>query len=440
MKPPSADRPAPRGPDARPRSRPPLLPTPRELVDPRGPFLVPLLLLLAARLWAWMLLPLASEDAYITFRYARNLAAGHGLLYNPGARIMGFSSPPWALWSALGYGLLRDPVAWARWTSLAADALTLLLVGTMLARRASAGARAGAWCFTLFFAAWPFFAVVSASGLESASMLCLVALAATLTGRGSALGGPALGALALWRPEGMAAALVLGIGARPRERVVAALLAAAGLTALALYFGSPVPQSVLAKSALYGTPGPWSGRVWWRWLVPVLPGGNAFSGEGAQLFPLAVVLAPALAAGARALWRERRDPLARTVVAALVVWFGYAALGVAYFWWYLAVPLGGIAALAAVGLPAIVRGRGLYAAVALYVLTAWLAGRTFYLGRAQNEYFGFARAGSWLAAHAGPGEKVMLEPIGMVGYAAPLVVVDEIGLVSPAVARRRLRG
>ena len=34
----------------------------------------------------------------------------------------------------------------------------------------------------------------------------------------------------------------------------------------------------------------------------------------------------------------------------------------------------------------------------------------------------------------------MLEPIGIVGWRNPVVVVDEVGLVSPAVARRRLRG
>src|SRR5215471_7904552 len=37
-------------------------------------------------------LPLASEDAYITFRYARMAATGHGLVYNAGEHVMGFTS------------------------------------------------------------------------------------------------------------------------------------------------------------------------------------------------------------------------------------------------------------------------------------------------------------------------------------------------------------
>jgi len=34
----------------------------------------------------------------------------------------------------------------------------------------------------------------------------------------------------------------------------------------------------------------------------------------------------------------------------------------------------------------------------------------------------------------------MLEPIGIIGFQNPLRVVDEIGLVTPAAAERRLRG
>ena len=46
---------------------------------------VALLLLLAATraCYAW-LLPFATEDAYIAFRFADHLAAGEGLVFNPG--------------------------------------------------------------------------------------------------------------------------------------------------------------------------------------------------------------------------------------------------------------------------------------------------------------------------------------------------------------------
>ena len=56
---------------------------------------------------AW---PLRSplDDAFISFRYAHNLAAGHGLVYNVGERVEGFTNLLWTLLLAggirLGFG------------------------------------------------------------------------------------------------------------------------------------------------------------------------------------------------------------------------------------------------------------------------------------------------------------------------------------------------
>jgi arabinofuranosyltransferase len=420
-----------------------LLPGPRALFDWRGPYLVPLVLLVLTRVAAWRLLPFAAEDAYITFRYARDLANGFGLVYNPAERVFGFSSPPWTLWTALGAALMHDPVPWARATSLLADGLTLVLAGRMLERDAGdpdRTGRASAWCFTLFFALWPYFSVLAASGMESSAMLALLALGAALARRRHPATGPALALLALWRPEGLAAALVLALGARWRDRAAAAALLLAGLAALAVYFGSPVPQSVLAKAGVYGTPGPWAGRFWWAWALPLRLPGLVAGGEARHLAALSVLLAPAAAVGAVALWRRRQGALALAAGAALAVWAGYSLLGVAYFYWYLAAPLFAAALLAAVGLPRIVRGRAVYIAVALLVASTWFEAAPFYVGRAQNEYFGFAAVGNWLRERAQPGESVLLEPIGIVGWLAPLRIVDEVGLVSPAVATRRRAG
>ncbi len=407
------------------------------IADPGGPTLLPLVLLSIARAIAWAQLPLASEDAYITFRYARNFASGNGLVYNPGERVMGFSSPLWTVWNALGMRVGLDPVMWSRLTSLAADAVTLLCVGRLLERHAG---RAAAWCFTLFFAAWPYFSAVSVSGMENSLMLALMALAAVLIERRRGAAGTVLGLLALTRPEGVVAAGVLALGARGRDRVIAAALWLAGTIALTWYFGSPLPQSVLAKSQLYGTPGPWVGRFWWEWLLPMALGRWPTAGELNMLVPLTVVWAASLAPGLAALWRVRRTALASLAAAALAVWLGYALLGVAYFYWYLAVPLAGLAIVASTGLPRLVRGRALYVAIALAVLGSWSIARILYIGRAQAETASFARVAEELRVHSRPGEKVMLEPIGMVGFLNPLVVVDEVGLVSPRVAQRRLQG
>jgi hypothetical protein len=419
-------------------ARPPgVWPGARELLEPGGPFLVPLLILLIARGAMWMLLPFASEDAYITFRYARHLANGLGWVYNPGERVMGFTSPLWTAWVALGEALIRDPVVWTRLGSVAGDVVTLVGMGALLGRHASPFA---ARCFTFFFAAWPYFSAVAVSGMENGLLLTGIVVAACAAESRSRWTGPALAALALTRPEGLPAAALIALFARGRDRWIAAAVVAAGFAGLWGYFGSPIPQSLHAKSQLYGTPGPWAGRGWWEWISPFALGRWPGIGEAVHMLPLTVVVAPASVFGTVALWRARRTGLAVAVAAALGIWLGYAVLGVAYFWWYFVVPLAGIAALASVGLKRAVGGRAIPIAVCLYVLGTWTVVLPLYRGRAQNEYNGFAQAASALASRLQPGESVMLEPIGIIGYRNPLRVVDEVGLVSPEVARRRLQG
>jgi hypothetical protein len=408
-----------------------------DLLDARAPYLLPLVLLAISRIVAWLTLPIASEDAYITFRYAKNLASGYGLVYNPGEQVMGFTSPLWALWTALGFVLRQDPLIWTRATSLAGDAITLWIAVMLLRRHAS---NASAWTFGLFFATWPYFAVVAMSGMENSAMLTLIALAAALGERRHPATGPVLALLALARPEGAAVALLLAFRASWRDRIVAAALAIAAFGALTAFYGSAIPQSLLAKSQIYGTPGVWAGRHWWEWLFPMALGRWPVSGEGNMMMPLAVVFAPAFVVGAIRLWRARATALAWFAAGALAVWAGYAVLGVAYFYWYMVVPLAGIALVAAVGLPHVVRGKAIPIACLLFILGTWSIARVLYVGRTQNEFFSFGGVSTWLADQTRPGEKIMLEPIGIIGYRSPLVVIDEVGLVSPAVARRRLQG
>jgi hypothetical protein len=64
------------------------------------------------------------DDAMISMRYARNLATGAGLVWNPGERVMGFSN--------LGITLLMVPIHWLpispRYTSLVFQILCLAVV------------------------------------------------------------------------------------------------------------------------------------------------------------------------------------------------------------------------------------------------------------------------------------------------------------------------
>src|SRR2546428_13321921 len=91
----------------------------------------------ALRLW-W-----TSDDAYISFRYARNLVQGLGLVYNAGERVEGYSNFLWTLWCALGIKLGCAPEAWANVSGIACYAATLLLLGVHTRWRVRRGWGAG---------------------------------------------------------------------------------------------------------------------------------------------------------------------------------------------------------------------------------------------------------------------------------------------------------
>jgi hypothetical protein len=408
-------------------------------LDPRAPFLVPGLLLLATRAWFAGRIPFAAEDAYITFRFSWNLAHGLGPVFNAGERVFGFTSAPWMAWTALGSLAGIDPVPWTRVTLVLADLVTLFALGSLLERHAS---RRSAWSFGIFFAGWPYYAALASTGLEMGAMLALISLAAWLVDRRHPLSGGAIGLLAVFRPEGLLAAAALALWAGKRDRLVALAVAAVGFGTLAAIFGSPLPHSMMAKAVVYGTPGPLRARQWWDWATPFSFGNSlATMSEGKNFFLIAVLVTPAAIMGAIALWPKRTTALAGAATAALLVWLAYFGVGASYFFWYFATPLFAWVLLASVGLPRLVNGPWAYVALLVAIAGHWTYEPRLYTGRAFLEGSAFGVLGDWVSSHARPGESVMLEPIGTIGWRARQQrVIDEVGLVSPALSARRRQG
>ncbi|MBU8934844.1 MAG: hypothetical protein KOO62_12715 [candidate division Zixibacteria bacterium] len=71
---------------------------------PRGitPWAFGVLSLLVIIWYNWFIYPWMLDDAFITFRYADNFSSGHGLVYNPGERVEGYTAFLWVL--VLGVG------------------------------------------------------------------------------------------------------------------------------------------------------------------------------------------------------------------------------------------------------------------------------------------------------------------------------------------------
>ena len=71
----------------------------------------------------WTQRIIAVDDAYISFRYGKNLADGLGLVFNEGVRIEGYTNFAWTLLSAAAIGLGVDPLLAARVVGVSCYAL-----------------------------------------------------------------------------------------------------------------------------------------------------------------------------------------------------------------------------------------------------------------------------------------------------------------------------
>ena len=170
----------------------------------------PWLGLLAAMSYAsWFI----TDDAFIAFRYVRNLVEGHGLVFNPGERVEGYSSflqvlELAAIWKVFGI----PPEDAAQWLSVGwtAGVIALLLWwvrhdAALRGHRGLAGWMAlGLVCGSATFAVW-----TSGGGLETRqftffTMAAVVALAVHNGSRRGLLAASfGLAGAALTRPEGV---------------------------------------------------------------------------------------------------------------------------------------------------------------------------------------------------------------------------------------------
>jgi hypothetical protein len=154
---------------------------------------------MVVRLW-----PFTADDAFITLRYARHLAAGWGPVWNAGpVHDEGYTSALWTLLLALPHTLAMDG-------ELAAKALgTLAQLGAAGAcfALANAGVRSAApaagpwwaWCAAALYALHPSAAVHAVSGMETAAFTAR-ARGRLCRHRARGAARPGLAALARCRP------------------------------------------------------------------------------------------------------------------------------------------------------------------------------------------------------------------------------------------------
>ena len=214
------------------------------------------------------------DDAYITYRYASNLVAGHGPVFNIGERVEGFSSPLHMILSALL--LIIAPGVDIFFKGKLLSLFFGMATVAMLRRAAqrcglSEGGAVAAQCLLAFNVN---FAFASVNGLETTLYAFLVVTAATQFLAEYAPGGASwngflsgflLFLAMLARPDALLLFVALFLvrafwsrrdktGLLRTAQWAAAFVVPAALLILArlAYFGSPLPNTYYAKSVSLG--------------------------------------------------------------------------------------------------------------------------------------------------------------------------------------------
>lgn len=309
-----------------------------------APWLIALLAL-AARL---LPTPRTIDDAFITFRYARNLLDGLGFVYNAGEQVLGTTTPLYTLLMAALAGLTgwRDFPWLALSVNALADAVTCLLLfrlGRALTARSGVGLAAA-----LLWAVAPMSVTFAIGGMETSVFILLLTLSADLY-LGSHYRAAAFvsALLLLTRPDGLifVGLLALDLTVRgwrtqrtlPWREAGLFLLTLTPWVVFALWtFGSPLPNSIAAKTEAYRLEaGSALIRLIQHYSTPFFE--NEFLGSGWQLAGVFVYLFLTLSAGVAAFRRDSRTwPLAVYPWLYFVV---FAAANPLIFRWYLAPPL-----------------------------------------------------------------------------------------------------
>ena len=112
------------------------------------------------------------DDAFITYRYAQNLAHGEGFVYNPSERVQGTSTPLYTIALAGCAGLVGTdhiPAA-SRTIAFIADVTSLVILWRLL----SGFSEAARFITCRLFAMYPKVVLVSISGMETSLVVMLM--------------------------------------------------------------------------------------------------------------------------------------------------------------------------------------------------------------------------------------------------------------------------
>jgi hypothetical protein len=198
------------------------------------------------------------DDAYIAFAYAQNWVQGHGVVFNVGERVEGYTGFLWVVLSALGLWCKVGIVHWSTALGILSALATIAVTWRLTDELAPPHLREGAVFTTLIVGAYPATWWWSASGMETSLFMLLITAAIWrhLRDGAESMAAPVCLALAsMTRPEAWLLSVLLCLDAvrmgswRAGARYAGVFLALFGpyYGWRCWYYGYPLPNTFYAK-------------------------------------------------------------------------------------------------------------------------------------------------------------------------------------------------
>lgn len=400
-------------------------------------FIVPLLTIIIRGV-IFYFIPHTYEDAFITFKYSENLASGNGLVYNLGERVYGTTTPFFAIILASFKYFGVSSIISSLIINLISESITSLIVYKYL-KDYSLGI--ASFFISLLFVFSPSNISWSIQGMETAFFGMLIATSFyNLYKKNYQLALLFAFLSAITRIDGLSVVLVIILFTMLEKKLFAfrilimpLLLFVAWLIFLQIYFGSFLPNSMLAKLILY-------------------------SGHSTSIFPNAsVIFSKFFFSGYYSssiitiLFIIGSFVVIRTQIRFLpmIIWFYiyYIALIVSktlIHGWYLVPPLFVFITVSGVGilflfniLLSTLPKYDNHLRIALFVSIILFSAMALMLKldqmKSELNYEEAVRKpiGNYLRNNTPQNSTVFLEPIGIIGYFSNRYIFDDAALISP---------
>lgn len=198
------------------------------------------------------------DDAFITFRYAQNLASGNGLVYNPGEYILGTTSPLFTIVIALLYKIGLPIPESSVILNIIFDSLTVFIVSKLFIQNRRI-IELGIFLFV--FSGSVLISRITSGGMEVNLFLLLSVFAIILYTKDKKIFAFILCSLTYFvRPEAISLLFILFLNeiiSKQYKRAIVLAIISIVTVSIPLFFiyhtyANILPQSVLAKSELTG--------------------------------------------------------------------------------------------------------------------------------------------------------------------------------------------